>query len=818
MPFRARCNPCSLVQRRHAVISARRARLPLAAPPNSISGVNAQEAYARRHNSTSSLFSPLSSFFSRSKGQTTPSVATAEEAGRQFAESIKAGTLEGIQRAYTRLASSADPTARQHVTADQVLQAMSRLAESEQPGSLDLLRRMCDDLPTVFHHAAGDDRTHLLMRGLANHGQVRAALELAQGVESAGVNWRFLLRSAAKHDPASIEQVLPCCTGINALSTEDYQLVFRTLRNSYTKETEPGVRETLHTLLSDLKAKKVWLDWSAAAELMRVYLALGELDKAQAVVDNWDPTKIDSPGIWNAKLEMHIARSDVPGVEDTVRLMRNAGYDPSMKAVLFFASQNLSTAIASRSSVGLTEIVNSIESAEKTVAVDADCDVWADMLRQYLAQVKQHDALDVAVQIYFETLSRGIVTSAEMAKNLIIPLCSSRKQIRLDSAMRVYDDFTTLPAWANDTLSRQDKTTFSTVYQYLLVACARSVPPAVGTAIRLLSDMREHYIDITSTNLVSLLILLMKSSGDHAAAFNIYAHFYALDPSAIDEQGYQAILTSYLNLSWEGSPFPPPEMFVDMMRDMRRAGYTPGSHVLSSLLKQYGHTATRLRRKLRSSANASSSTAITASSSASRDDVARQEDELDALSQSIRDVHTLIKLDPMISPDIPVFSALMDAYARAGAYSECFEVWDELVQRRPREPAATVRQSYAASINVILDACGWSYSLVRARKAWAWARRWDLIWEKKQYEGWVECLCRNGQIGEAAQVVLDQMGREGRPEPDVESARIVVKFGRREVALGKSVRAVEEFTERVRIERPEWYDQLRQDGEWRQKA
>lgn len=132
----------------------------------------------------------------------------------------------------------------------------------------------------------------------------------------------------------------------------------------------------------------------------------------------------------------------------------------------------------------------------------------------------------------------------------------------------------------------------------------------------------------------------------------------------------------------------------------------------------------------------------------------------------------MLKLESLVTPDIPLYNALMDAYSRIGAYSASFEVWDLLVERRPYvTPKSSAREVYGPSISIILDTCAKAGQLVRARRIWGWAKKHHLVEPEgkgKAWEGWVECLCRLGQVGEASEVVLK--------EANLEMVRILSKF------------------------------------------
>jgi pentatricopeptide repeat protein len=214
---------------------------------------------------------------------------------------------------------------------------------------------------------------------------------------------------------------------------------------------------------------------------------------------------------------------------------------------------------------------------------------------------------------------------------------------------------------------------------------------------------------------------------------------------------------------------------MEIMGDMRKAGLKIGPYAITSLLTSYGLQA-RVTRDT------------------SMEPEARRK-KLNALLAGITELHTMIKLDPSYTVDIALLNALMDAYSRVGAFSEAFEVWEELLERRPREDPKALAELYGPSISVYLDACGYSLSLLRARKAWAWATRWGLV-NSKNWDAWLECLCRNGRITEAYNTVVrirdgdvEGLGSvnnvpedkgNGRPVFKVEMVEMLLKFSWRD--------------------------------------
>ncbi|WWC95908.1 hypothetical protein V866_002775 [Kwoniella sp. B9012] len=810
MPYRARCNPASLIRRHNASVAIRRFTPVLRAGSVQEGIPAALPIQGYRYNSTSSLFSPFTSFFSRAKSLTPTSP---DQAASVFVSSISSSQPDSLYSSYNTIINSPSPSS--YLSSEKLYDAIALLAESRSLKDLELLRRIYDDLPNRFGYPINAEHDNLLIKCLCNNGYTEEALSLAQSMDLTNVDWRLLLRSASTDNPSLVDTIVPLLRQYSTLDQSDIALILRSIRNTHSRSTGSLTRSKLDSVLEDITEKGIILNPSTEAELMRLYISLGDLDKANEIVSRWDQRNIESPGLWNAIVEMAIARDDLDMMENTIANMKDKGVKPPQKALTFLSLQNLRSYISSTSIVGFSEIVGSVDNAERICGVEAKADVWAEIIRVYLSEIKSHNNLDVVLEVYSEILSRGIEVSAELARNIIIPLSNVRHQSRLDDMIRIYDDYLSSSLAFK---TQREKNKFQNVYQYILMACSKSQPPSTRTALKLLDDMKIHHIEISSSNMISLLVLLMKSSENHYSAFNLYSHFYDLSPGSIDEEGYKVILINFLNLYWTQSPFCPPELFIAILKDMSKNGYQPDSHILSSLLKQYGSQATKLRRKLRSPSPSSSiPTPTSTTTSISPFEEEHQQvnigEQLDILSQSIRDIHTLLKLDPLIIPDIPLLSSLMDAYARVGAYSECFEVWDELVSRRAREPTQNLRSLYAASINVILDACGWSYSLKRGKKIWTWAKKWDLVWEKKHYDSYVEFLCRNSQLAEAAEFISDEMVSPN-PQADKESVRIVLKFARRERDAGRSgLEGMKEFVHKLKVEKKEVYDQLKDEGE-----
>jgi pentatricopeptide repeat protein len=367
------------------------------------------------------------------------------------------------------------------------------------------------------------------------------------------------------------------------------------------------------------------------------------------------------------------------------------------------------------------------------------------------------DSLQSAYETYCLARGRGVEVDINMVRQLIVDLCKLSPP-RLSEAMELYNDLINAEAnHANAPESRFIPTMI--LYKHLLPAAARTTPPAESVAISLLNDMRSRRLKFDATTLTSLTILLMRSSTSHQTAFRAYAHMYALDKQLLDRDAYAAIISAFINLSWPSSRLAPPNLFLEIVKDMRKAGFTPNAQVYTSLLHRYGANVQRRVDRL------------------SSPDIPVPEAEPERwvveTLEAIQAIHTVIKLDPSVTIDVPLLNALMNAYNRVGAFAEAFEVWDELVERRAHEKP----ELYAASINVALDACGYSEAHVKAHRVWRWARRNNLTVDRN-WDAWIECLARLGEMDEAVETVCGEMKRRenGAPAPTTETLRILLRF------------------------------------------
>ncbi|EJT97789.1 hypothetical protein DACRYDRAFT_102132 [Dacryopinax primogenitus] len=135
------------------------------------------------------------------------------------------------------------------------------------------------------------------------------------------------------------------------------------------------------------------------------------------------------------------------------------------------------------------------------------------------------------------------------------------------------------------------------------------------------------------------------------------------------------------------------------------------------------------------------------------------------IRKEVDEVGKYIRAQFFDPPDIHVWTSLLNGYNFTGNFSSCFELWDELRATDMVNPV---------TVSVMMDACGRAGQLELAQRTWAELRAEGIPLDKKNWNGYVECLALAGPLGHAAAmgVVLDEMGENGCPDGKVPGATI----------------------------------------------
>lgn len=578
----------------------------------------------------------------------------------------------------------------------------------------------------------------------------------------------------------------------NELEYTDCTYILRDLRYALSnphrdQETPTPVEESrsrLQTILRELKETGRWLDATGQSEMVRINVLLGDqvaLDVAKQTISSWGESKWWNLPQWNAYVEYLNHKNDVEGLEGVIRNFKQRQQaDTPIKALEYLVAHKLQEKFDSKSDITAYDLVAVIEGVQKLEESGDQTRIWGAAIRRLMEQKPGQESISVAMEVHDILRDRRLETDNHIAMALLEPLCAGDEP-RLDQAMVIYAEYL-----ASDSKELVMRDTNNSVFSTILATCARCPSEANTTiALRVLNDMRARHISFSTPLLTSTAVAVIRSSPDHRTAFNLYAHLYALNSQALDRRAYDQIMTAFIKLSTTTSPFAPAHYYIEIMGDMRKSGFNIGTYAVTSLLTSYGSQARSSRHGL-------------------IEPEARRK-YLNALLVAITELHTMIKLDPSYTVDIPLLNALMDAYSRVRAFSEVFEVWEELLERRPREDPKTLSEIYAPSISIYLDACGYSYSLARARKAWAWATRWKIV-NARNWDAWLECLCRNGRIAEAHEVVMRIKNgvEKGGPEFHLGMVELLLKFSRRDSRRDADLARIEQG---IKEDFPEYWEQ-----------
>ncbi|KAF8973527.1 hypothetical protein BDZ97DRAFT_1612748, partial [Flammula alnicola] len=159
---------------------------------------------------------------------------------------------------------------------------------------------------------------------------------------------------------------------------------------------------------------------------------------------------------------------------------------------------------------------------------------------------------------------------------------------------------------------------------------------------------------------------------------------------------------------------------------------------------------------------------------------------LERLVSSTRRVHDFLTVDASISPDATLLNQLMNTYQRLDCFAEACRLWEMMY--------LTGRYNQI-SVNIMLDACGYAGNLRMARSILTKLGKAGFKLDLRNWNTWVECLCRNNRFEEAVDVVLFKMGQNGH-DPNMQSVRVLLKFVKRSLPVEQAAevrRRVEAF-------------------------
>ncbi|KAF9654213.1 hypothetical protein BDM02DRAFT_3257255 [Thelephora ganbajun] len=394
---------------------------------------------------------------------------------------------------------------------------------------------------------------------------------------------------------------------------------------------------------------------------------------------------------------------------------------------------------------------------ESTLQVQADVHAWLLVIHNCIQSTRSPDR---AFQVYKDYIASGMTPTSKVVNPILRLLCMKTlrppKECDVDRALLIYTDLfrATKPGEPS-----------AVIYNTLISALVstQNTRKYFPKALSLLEDMQSRGVEMDSMTATSITILLLRSSSTPTEAFQAYKRVFRGPDGklALDAEGYVAVLNVFCRLTFGKesihTAIPAWEQYFEIVKDMREAGYPVNVKVYSIILQQLGFTATKIMRS-RSQAPEEGN-----------GNQSKVEDVVDILSiqRATRRIHQILITDAAIQPDTIVWNTLMDAYQRAGCLRDAYRIWESLWLSRSFDNA---------SISIMADACGHAGAHAEAVQIFPRIVKSGFKMNIRNWNAWLECLCRLNRVKEAIEVLCNEMGQNGNVEPNEDSIRVILSF------------------------------------------
>ncbi|KAI9460533.1 hypothetical protein BJY52DRAFT_1262248 [Lactarius psammicola] len=353
---------------------------------------------------------------------------------------------------------------------------------------------------------------------------------------------------------------------------------------------------------------------------------------------------------------------------------------------------------------------------ERTFEIKAGSQVWSKVIRNALLMRSPITVLE----IYRAAKSAGVPINLPLAEPVIRSLCASSLRsptdAALDLAIEIYQEIEVPPSFGARAPNIGPQVA---LFQTLLRALSASVNKTkyMPVAIDLLEEMKRRGLS-DSAHVTSLVILLMRSASSFAEAFDAYKTVRERTEIPFQAKGYAAILHTFTTLKFDNRTIPPWQDYFQIVKDMEEDGSPVLPHLYTNMFRQMARMATR--------AKPSDPDYIP---------------NLQKMVHTAREVQHLLSISTTVTLDTPFWNQLMDTYQRAGAFEDAHRIWDKLFHEGRVD---------AASVSIIFDACGYAGAGRTAVQIFAGLRASGYKLNLRNWHAWLECLCRLGQLDDAA--------------------------------------------------------------------
>lgn len=396
--------------------------------------------------------------------------------------------------------------------------------------------------------------------------------------------------------------------------------------------------------------------------------------------------------------------------------------------------------------------LSDIQVASEELNVVPDIRIWSIVLSNAARRDNLRETLGIyeAAKAQLNHIDAGLV--APIIRSIWRKCVPAAPENLVDQALSLYHDLTAAyppevalsqpePGKGHLRSSRgPDDNIFHTLFRIL----TRNENPDkyYPVATQLVRDMRAYKIPAGASPVAASLICIgMQRCPSPEDALDIY-HRYR---KYLDADGYAVVLHHFSKKEFGPHYAPSIQDYFGIVRDMQRAGFEVTPKVYTIILTQIGLLASKLMKEK----------------------VPDQKFYSDLLAVTRR-THDILSLEASFSPDVMLMSQLLNTYQRLGCLGDAYRVWELMYLQGDFNPV---------TVSNILDGCGYAGDLQTASSIWRKLTRDGFSFDMNNWNAWVECLCRCGQLDMARKVVIEDMPRAGKT-PTVETVNILLSFAR----------------------------------------
>lgn len=624
----------------------------------------------------------------------------------------------------TRVLSPFSPSSSDN---DRLLSILHLLAVSGREEDWKRIEEILRDLHPVLGIKPSKSVYSSMLLSLAEEGHHRQALELLLKMpQLPGQLTPYLDQIHLVLETCSKTADLPfmkdCVASMRRMgqrpTTQTFEILFGSCEKVAARDGSLPNFDELSSIIKEYVRQGLAFDQTIAHVLYNIYANIGEFDRAQDVLTLYESALASSQ---DESTNLQSSSSQGNGVQtgDPVRFLLR-------KSKSYADIEKISQSLGVQCSVEHYSIVinNCIRSGD----------------------------ISEAFHIYSKSKEDGIVPDSALIAPLLRVLGDERSDEAIDKAMAIYREladvhpsspqgFKTL----NDHSDGPDAAIYDRLFRILLSSpnFAKHLP----TTESLLDEMAARGLPMDTNSVATVQILLeMRRSRNFSEAVDIYRE----RRDQLNEHGYHAVLHEYCRISFVGDlEVPLITQYFSIVNDMRLRQIPIASKVYTIILHSIGLMATKTKR-------AGSDSRISRKA-------------FERLVSTIRRVHDYLTLDASISPDAVLWNQLMNTYQRLECFGDTCRLWEMMF---------LTGRFDQVSVNIMLDACGYAGRLEMANTMLSKLAKIGFALDLRNWNTWIECLCRNGRFDHAIEVVCKEMKKNGL-EPNVESIRIISKFARR---------------------------------------